>query len=207
MNPPEDSSLLAVLSVLKEWNPDLLAMFRARTEDEFLEAAERAVERAIKLIEGGAKKYAVLDELGLSTMLANLLTQAGLPTEAEGYHNGHVDVRIHHFDRGRFQYLGECKIHDGFRHHCNGCAQVLGYGSGRDKRVLCMDFFKVAEMYRKLNELREWMDRERPLRQISSALGHFIRGAFVTEHEHSSGARVQVLHLGCSVHVDSRAGT
>ena len=129
MNVPDDSSLLTLYSIVKQHNPDVLAMWLARTDDQFLEAAERAVERAIKLIEGGAKKYTVLDELGLSTMLANLLTQAGLPTEAEGYHNGHVDVRIHHFDRGRFQYLGECKLHDGFKHHCDGCAQVLGqYG-------------------------------------------------------------------------------
>ena len=44
MNLPENSSLHALLGILKERNPDLLAMFRARTEDEFLEAAERAVE-------------------------------------------------------------------------------------------------------------------------------------------------------------------
>ena len=94
MNVPDDSSLLTLYSIVKQHNPDVLAMWLARTDDQFLEAAERAVERAIKLIEGGAKKYTVLDELGLSTMLANLLTQAGLPTEAEGYHNGHVDVRI-----------------------------------------------------------------------------------------------------------------
>ena len=133
-------------------------------------------------------------------MLADLLTQAGLPTEAEGYHNGHVDVRIHYFERGRFQYLGECKIHDGFRHHCDGCAQVLGYCSGRDKRALCLDFFKVAEMFRKLGALRERMDQERPHGQVKAALDHFIRGAFVTEHGHSSGARVQILHLGCNLH-------
>jgi hypothetical protein len=205
MNVPDDSSLLTLYSIVKQHNPDVLAMWSASTDDQFLEAAERAVERAIRLIEGGAKKYVVLDELGLSTMLANLLTQAGLPTEAEGYHNGHVDVRIHHFERGRFQYLGECKIHDGFRHHCDGCAQVLGYCSGRDKRVLCMDFFKAAQMFRKLDELRELMDRERPLRQIASALDHFIRGAFVTEHGHSSGALVQILHLGCNLHSGDEA--
>jgi len=199
MNVPDDSSLLTLYSIVKQHNPDVLAMWSASTDDQFLEAAERAVERAIKLIEGGAKKYTVLDELGLSTMLANLLTQAGLPAEAEGYHNGHVDVRIHHFERGRFQYLGECKIHDGFKHHCDGCAQVLGYCGGRDKRVLCLDFFKMAEMFLKLDALRKRMDQERPHQQIKTALDHFIRGAFVTEHSHSSGARVQILHVGCNL--------
>src|SRR3972149_2581822 len=126
MNLPDQTSLFDLFNVLKQWNPDFVSMFLAQNEGEFSEAVEKAVERAIRLIESGAKKYTVLDELGLSTMLANLLTQAGLPTEAEGYHNGHVDVRIHHFERGRFQYLGECKLHDGFKHHCAGGAQALG---------------------------------------------------------------------------------
>jgi hypothetical protein len=200
MSLPAGTTLADVIHLLRDRNPDLLSMFQANSVDQFVEAVEKAIERAVKLIESGAKKYAVLDELGLSKMLADLLTQAGLTTEAEGYHNGHVDVRVHHYVRGKFQYMGECKIHDGFKHHCDGCEQVLGYCSGRDSRVLCLDFFKVAEMFRKLDELRARMDREKPLKQIASALNHFIRGAFVTEHHHHSGARVEVLHLGCNLH-------
>ena len=203
MNLPGDS-LLALVNVVKQQNPELLAMVLAQTESDFFDAAEKAVERAVKLIEAGAKRYGDLDELGLSLMLANLPTQAGLLTEAEGYHNGHVDLRIHHFERGRFQYLGECKIHDGFKHHCDGCDQVLGYCSGRDGRVLCLDFFKVAAMFQKLDELRARMNAEKPLQQVARSLDHFIRGAFITEHKHSSGARVQILHLGCNLHVDDR---
>ena len=207
MSLPENTTLADVVRVLRDRNPDLLSLLEADSEDQFLEATEKAIERAMKLIESGAKKYGVLDELGLSKMLADLLTQAGLPTEAEGYHNGHVDVRVHHFERGRSQYLSGCKIHDGFKHDCDGCKQVLGYCSGRNKRVLCLDFFKVAGLFRKLDEIRARMDEERPLRQLAQALDHFIRGAFVTEHEHASGARVQVLHLGCNLHVGGRAGT
>jgi hypothetical protein len=65
----ESESLLGLVRTLEEHNPDFLAMFLARTEDEFLEAVEKSVERTIKLIESGAKNYAVLDEVGLSTML------------------------------------------------------------------------------------------------------------------------------------------
>ena len=63
-------------------------------------------------------------------------------------------------------------------------------------------FFKGPGMYKKLEELRLLLNEEKPLQQAGDAKLHFILGAFVTEHDHSSGRQVMMLHLGCNLHVE-----
>jgi hypothetical protein len=50
-----------------------------------------------------------------------------------------------------------------------------------------------------MKKLRAEMDEKRPLEQKAAAADHGILGAFVTSHDHASGAVVEILHLGCSV--------
>ena len=66
-------------------------------------------------------------------------------------------------------------------------------------------FLEATEKAIERDALRERMDGERPHRQTTAAVDHFIRGAFVTEHNHSSGTRVQILHLGCNLHCSNGA--
>jgi hypothetical protein len=198
---PPEVTLEFMLGVLRSHNPELEAMILAADEEQFLKAAEQGLERGIRAIESGAKTYLGLDELGLSKLLADLLRQAGFGATAETYHNGHVDITISHFDPGRYVYLGECKLYDGYAHHRDGCKQVLGYSSGRDSRVFCLDFFKTHDMYPKLDSLRRAFDRYKPLRLKGKAVSHTFKGAFTTGHAHPAGSVVDILHIGCWVHV------
>jgi hypothetical protein len=194
-----------LVGVLALQNPEVLDMVLATDDDAFLGVAERGLLRCIRTIESGAKVYGALREVGLSKMLADMLSLAGFKAEAEAYNNGHVDVTIRHFDPAKFSYLGECKIHKGYTHHRSGCKQVLGYGSGREPRVFSLDFFKTERMYPKLAAIRARFDKERALKQRGKSRDHFITGAFLTTHPHrTAGTDVVVLHVGCNLHV---AGT
>lgn len=196
---PPGTSLDDVLQLVQSQNPALMGMVLARTEAQFVEAAEKALERCIRQIESGAKAYRVLDEQGLSKLLTDLLTMSGFSAAAEDYHNGHVDVTICHFAPSTYRYLGECKIYAGFEYHYKGCQQVLGYCSGRDRRAFTLDFFKQGGMYEKLQKIRERFEQDAALSLLGQIQDHFIKGSFVTTHPHSSGCNLEILHVGCYV--------
>ena len=194
-----DASLERLLGLLETTNPNLFALLKAQTDPTFLEATEGFIEHAVRTIEEGAKQYSDLDEPGLSKLLTDFLNLSGCRATAERSINGHVDVVIEHSFSGPWKYLGECKIHRGFQYHVDGCQQLLGYCTGREQRAFCLDFFNSAGMYGKLAKMRQQMDKERPLQQTAPSADHKLKGAFLTNHTHSSGSEVELLHLGCSV--------
>jgi hypothetical protein len=194
-----DSSLERLFGILEAHNSNLLDLLRARTAKEFIDATESALERAMKTIENGAKEYSKLGERGLSQLLADCLNHSGYRATAETNNNGHVDVVVEHAFGGHWRYLGECKLHKGYQYHVDGCAQLLGYSSGREPRAFCMDFFDKAGAFEKMAKLRGEIDETRPLQQTAASLDHNIVGGFVTSHGHASGSEVEILHLACSV--------
>jgi hypothetical protein len=194
-----DASLERLLSIYEANNPDLARLARATTDQEFRDVTEVAIERAIKKIENGAKVYARLDERGLSHLFADLLDCSGYRATAETDNNGHVDVVIESRFGSHARYLGECKLHKGYQYHVDGCEQLLGYCTGREPRAFCMDFINATDAFKKVKNLRAEMDEKRPLKQKAAGTDHSILAAFVTSHEHDSGAVVEILHLGCSV--------
>jgi hypothetical protein len=194
-----DSSLERLFGILEAHNANLLDLLRARTAKEFIDATERAIERAMKTIENGAKEYSKLGERGLSQLLADCLNHSGYRATAETNNNGHVDVVVEHAFGAHWRYLGECKLHKGYQYHVDGCAQLLGYSSGRESRAFCMDFFDKAGAFQKMAKLRKDIDKNLPLEQMAVSVDHSIAGAFLTKHRHVSGAEVEILHLACAV--------
>lgn len=196
----EEDSLLALFSSYEERNPELYAMILAKTEPEFVEAAERALESAIKTVEQRAKHYGKLDEPGLSGLLVDLMARSGFTATAEEDTNGHVDITIKHFSPRKFRYLGECKIWHGYQYHVDGCSQLLGYCTGREPRGFLLGFFKQEGMYTRLEELKNDFVRERPTMMTEADCApHSIKGAFLSSHTHPSGTVIEVLHLGCNL--------
>jgi hypothetical protein len=201
MTKPTSDRLDAYFAHLAAVSPPALRVWTATNETEFCAAVEDAVHAALLQIEAGARQYAVLEERGLSLLLAQLLVAGSLSAVAEGYHNGHVDVTVSHPAGLAGAMLGECKIYRGLEHHCEGCEQLLKrYSSGRSARAFCLDFFTKPGMYEKLKKLREEFDAKRPLDQLDNATDHGIKGAFPTAHKHFTAAVVELLHLGCNVY-------
>lgn len=195
----DDTSLARLFGLLKAHNSNLDDLLHVQTESEFIAATEVAIERAMKKIENGSKEYSKLSEPGLSHLLADFLDLMGWRATAETNNNGHVDVVVEDAFERHWRYLGECKMHDGYQHHVNGCEQLLGYCTGRERRAFCMDFFDSAGAFKKMKQLRRDMDKKRPLKQKAAGSDHAILGAFLTGHDHGSGAVVEILHLGCAV--------
>lgn len=194
-----DSSLERLLGILQGYNSNLLDLLRATTEREFITATEGAIERAMKTIENGSKEYSTLNEPGLSHLLADCLNLMGWRATAETNNNGHVDVIVECAFGRHWRYLGECKLHKGYQYHVDGCKQLLAYCTGRESRAFCMDFINATDAYKRIKKLRAEMDEKRPLKQKAAGVDHSISGAFLTRHDHHSGAVVEILHVGCSV--------
>jgi methionine synthase II (cobalamin-independent) len=198
-NVADDTSLARLFGLLKAHNSNLHDLLHVQTESEFIAATEVAIERAMKKIENGSKEYSTLSEPGLSHLLADFLDLMGWRATAETNNNGHVDVVVEDAFKRHWRYLGECKMHDGYQHHVNGCEQLLGYCTGRERRAFCMDFIDSADAFKKMKKLRNDMDKKRPLKQKAAGADHPILGAFLTGHDHATGAVVEILHLACSV--------
>jgi len=203
--PPTSDRADAYFDYIRATNPPAFQVWCARNDDEFIRAVESALELYLGWIEGGARQYHGLSELGLSYTLSTFFRAGGVDSLPEPYVNGHVDLAITHPALKHLSMLGECKIYRSFTVHLGGCGQLLKrYMSGRFRRGFCLEFFKVPEMYVKLSELKVRFDREQPLSQQGLAVDHSIRGAFLTVHTHFTGVSAEILHLGCNVfHPDS----
>lgn len=194
-----NSSLERLLGLLEGHNSNLKDLLLAKTEPQFIAATEGAIERAMKTIENGSKEYSMLNEPGLSHLLADCLNLMGWRATAETNNNGHVDVVVECAFGRHWKYLGECKLHKGYQYHVEGCEQLLGYCTGRERRAFCMDFINATDAFKKMKNLRTEMDENRPLNQTVGSSDHEIVGSFITPHKHTSGEVVEILHLGCSV--------
>ena len=197
-----ENKLREFLHYLDNQLPGTARLYFSNNEREFIEAVDLVLEIAIRRLEENAASHNGLKELVLSTMLSDLIRQAAIPCAKEVFRNGHVDVAIGHPRKQQFQYLGECKIYDGFRKHCRGCDQLLNrYSSGRDLRGFVLEFFYEPRMYLLLEVLKTQFDEDRPLQMKGSSRTHHIKGAFITLHTHFTETDVEVLHLGCNLYI------
>jgi hypothetical protein len=187
--------------------PGISLVFCSTSEREFVEAVDLILDRTIRMLEGNAATHSGLGELALSTMLTDLIDNSGVPCQKERYHNGHVDVTIAHPRSLPYQYLGECKIYNGFKRHCDGCDQLLNrYSSGRDMRGFLLEFFTRPRMYWLLQGLRNNFDQTSPLKMKRTSHDHaLIKGAFVSVHAHFTNTDVEVLHIGCNLYNPAHA--
>ncbi len=200
MTRPPSDRLDAYFEYLAANCPPAMRVWTATTESEFCSAVERAIEAVIFELESGARRSTAMDELGLSWLLTAFLTSASIPAMCEGSDSGHVHVTIKHPANLPLLVLGQCKIYEGYDHHCNSCRQLLlRWSSGRSARSFCLEFFRSSGMYENLRKLRDEFDSHRPFEQIESATDHFIKGAFVTMHKHFTSSTVEVIHLGCNL--------
>jgi hypothetical protein len=182
--------------------PGASLLYFADNEAQFVKAVDLILDVAIRRLEENAATHRSSDELALSTMLSDLIKYAA-PCGKESYRNGHVDVAIGHPRKEQFQYLGECKIYNGFKRHCGGCDQLLNrYSSGRDVRGFVLEFFNRPGMYKLLGDLKTQFDQKVPLKMKGSSTPHdHIKGAFISLHTHFTQTDVEVLHLGCNLYI------
>lgn len=204
MNLPPDKNAEEYIALVKTFMPDFHRIACAASEEEFCEAASLAVRNCLQKLEGRRKLLANAGEVELSTDLADLLTQGGVPTTAESHINGHVDLVMEHFEKGRYRMLGECKLDDGPQYHCDGTKQLLGYCSGVEKRTLCLDFCKKEKIAERMKKKRQHFEQDSDCHSVKSLEDNHIPWSFLGKHQHSSGEDIEVLHIACNLYNDKK---
>lgn len=186
------------MAELERLLPGYRALWFSETQEDFIDACERLVSDAVRRLEKGRSTYRKLGERDLSRILVELL---GEPTAAgERDQNGHVDVQILHPRSLGFAHLTECKIWGGAATHRGGMRQLIHYATGRERRVLLLSFFiHHKRMVFLLERLHEELDAGGEPATTAPCAPHptLGMGAFISQHEHPSGASLQITHLGC----------
>jgi hypothetical protein len=179
-------------------------LFLSENRESFLDTAERLVHRVVQRMESSRSTFSGLSEPQLSNLMKELLGEL-VPAQAESHQNGHVDLTIWHPRGLGFNHITECKIWKGEAWHRKGMLQLLHYATGREGRTLCLAFFiKHKNMVTLLQKLRVALDSGGEPPPIRPSEDHLIlAGAFVSWHEHRSGAELGVVHLGCHLWLES----
>jgi hypothetical protein len=193
-------SLRSYLRFISSKLPASLPLLFCYNDEQFADYAEDCLVQAMQKLEDGRKHYQRLNEEGLSYTIVMIMRSAGIPARCEEYHGGHVDVTISHFYLG--DYLGECKIYKGPKYHSGGCEQLLNrYMTGRVARGFCLAYFFGPNMQSLIGKIRNYMDVNLPHNQTGPSIECRHKWSFSTTHKHSAGSVVQVVHLGCNLHL------
>jgi hypothetical protein len=187
--------------LLKKRAPEYIDLVTAQTEDQFEQAFCTLLEKALLGMESNKGHFCELDEEGLTAALALALNTPGLTVSQEKHSNGHVDLTIEadHCTPAR-RKLGEAKIYDGPKYHCEGIEQLLGrYTTGREGRGLLIVYCRKRDIVGKMKGLRTWMDEQFPCEQQGQTDDHTLRWCFRSSHAHASGEIVGVDHVGCNL--------
>lgn len=186
--------------------PELLDLTTARTDEEFEEAFDAILEKALMGLEESRNNFASLDEEGLTSALTLALNMPGLTVSREKDSNGHVDLTIdaNHCCPAR-KKLAEAKIYRGWKYHLGGLQQLLGrYTTGREGRGLLIVYCRKPGVAQLIDQLREQMDRSLPLQQIAPTTTHTLKWSFISVHHHACGEDLAVGHIACNLHTGSQ---
>jgi hypothetical protein len=201
----KNDTLLAYLQIMQKKAPEYLDLLSAETDTEFEKAFSSLLDRAICHLEENKKNFERLDEEGLSAALSGSLSIPGLTITQETNSNGHVDllIRADHCVPTR-KKLAEAKIYSGYAYHVSGLSQLLKrYTTGREGCGLLIIYIRKKNIKGLMDRLRTDMDANSPEEQIGVCMNHLLRWSFISEHEHSSGEKLQVAHVGCNLYIDT----
>lgn len=202
MSPSKDSAA-ELIERLKRKAPAYLDLITAETEDEFEAAFTTILEDAVSHLEKNKKKFAPLDEEGLSGVLAGSLSMPGLTVTQETNSNGRVDLTIEadHCTPTRTK-LGEAKIYSGPSYHIKGIGQLLGrYTTGRETPGLLVSYVRKPDIKGITAKLKNAMDKALPENQAGPCEDHVLKWSLRTTHKHSSGEHVSLSHIGCNLYI------
>jgi hypothetical protein len=201
MSSPENGNALDLFELLRRKAPEYLDLLTSETNEEFESAFTTLLGKAISHLEKNKKKFASLDEEGLSGVLAGTLTIPGMTVTQETNSNGHVDLTIEadHCTPSRIK-LGEAKIYSGAAYHIKGLGQLIGrYTTGRESSGLLISYVRKKDIKTITETLKVQMNRDLPEQQVGESKDHALKWSFITSHEHSSGEVVEVAHIGCNL--------
>ncbi len=199
----DKDSLAELFDRIKRKSPAYIDLITAGTDEEFEVAFTTILEKAISHLEKNKRKFAPLDEEGLSAVLAAVLMMPGLTVSQETNSNGHVDLTIEADECTPMRTkLAEAKIYSSPSYHIKGIGQLLSrYTTGRETAGLLISYVRIENIKGITARLKAHMDKNRPENQVAPPEDHTLKWSLLTKHKHSSGEVVSLSHIGCNLHV------
>lgn len=205
MNLGEDS-YYSLVERIRQRDASYLDLLTARTDDEFERAFEAVMDFAVRHLERNRNNFRLLDEVGLSAVVAGTLSfPGGLTVIQEAHSNGHVDLTIEaDFCMPPRIKLAEAKIYNGPSYHVRGLQQLLGrYTTGREGRGLIISYVRQRNIRGLTDKLQLHMNQNLPLKQTAPCRSLSLKWAFITVHLHDCGEELEVGHIGCNLSLTS----
>lgn len=177
--------------------PEALNTWRAQSEQGFLDVTERLLETAIVHLEEQSKNLRSSSEDNITSSAIGFFNRYGIRASSQTNSRGHVDIYISHTWRSALVICGEAKIWRGVSYHVDGLGQVLGYCTGRLPYCFLLAYVVKGEVEKHVENLKRELDQSFPEKQQGFSVAHpSLRWALVTQHKHSGGNLVRVLHAG-----------
>ncbi len=183
--------------------PEFIKLF-SPDDQEFEDAFDSILEKAIFRLEKYKSKFASLDEEALSGFLASAIELPGLTVTTEAFSGGHVDITIElNFSSPKRIKLAEAKIYHGPAYHLNGLSQLINrYSTGREGRGMVIVYVRQDDIKALMKKIADELDATLPCMQQGSSRPHnILRWSLLTSHKHSSGELMEVGHIGCNLFV------
>lgn len=202
-------SAAALIEIIRRKAPEYLDVLTAKTNEDFDEAFDAILGKAISSLERKSNNYRDQNEVGLSGFLEAALSIPGLTVTPEAYSNGHVDLFIvADHSSPQFIKLAEAKIHRGYEWHKKGLSQLLDrYSTGRETRGLLISFVKQDNISGAIKDVRDKMDKDLPCLQQGKTTNHSLKWSFLSKHSHACGETLEIGHIGCNLYAVSKSTT
>ncbi len=192
-------TLLALAEELLTRYPDnaSLKLFVSKSDAEFDKALEVVLGDAAVHLEANANHLTDQNEDAITAVLVAFLNIPGILRCLQQLHtNGHVDLTLESHPPFPRRRLGEAKIYHGPAYHVKGMEQLVErYSTGREGSGFVVEYVMVPNIEGLVDNVKEYLDKNKPCAQDGDAQDHQLRWTFITYHLHSSGVRYRVLHL------------
>lgn len=203
----ERGSLEDYVQRLQKKDKRLLDFITAETPEEFDQAFDWLLEKAVTHIEQNKIYYQASAEDAISSVFVARISAVGVIVAEQQYSNGHVDITIEaQCDKATWRKLGEAKIYDGPAYHMKGLKQLLGrYTTGRECCGLMIEYVRLANVAGLIKKIRDEMDEKCPMAQLGATKDYPLKWSFLSTHMHSSGEALDVAHVACNLFIEERA--
>jgi len=203
MTTPHPDSVVTLVDYGERKYPNAFIKIWCSLDDlEFDDALENILEKIIDDIEKDVNHLSPLLEDAITAVLVIAINAIpGLRGVQQAHSNGHVDITIEgEINPPLRRRLGEAKIYDGPKYHEKGLEQLVKrYTTGREGQGILIEYVKDPNIKQLVEKIRRHMDANKPCAQSGTTQDHRIHWAFTSNHFHSSGELIRVVHFSCNL--------
>ena len=193
-------NLYDYIEILLSPLPEAVRWLSAQTPNGFAIVAEKLIARAIDHLEASGNYLRTSREDTITCAAIGFLNRYGIQATSQPNSRGHVDIFMKHNWHAALVICGEAKIWRGPANHTGGLAQVLGYTTGRYPYCFVLAYVQVGQIKQHVETLRIHLDTTLPEAQQGPCVRHqAFNWALLSNHQHTSGEAVSVLHAGVNL--------